>query len=152
VFDRVLDRDHVAGTGGHDVIDHRRQGGGLAGSGRTRHQDQALAETRQPMNHGRHAELVKVWDLVWNQAQRQADRSPLLEGVDPKARVALPVEGEVEVAPRLEASPSLGGEHLLRHLLDLVGAEWIRPDRNEGTILALAAVALPNLQPPPDAR
>jgi len=136
ILDRILDRDHVAGTGRHDVIHHRGQRGGLAGSGRTRHQDQALAETRQPANHGGHAELVKVRDLIRNQAQGQADRASLLEGVDSKSRVAFPVEGEIEVAPRLETGPALRREHLLRHPFDLVGAERVRADRHEGAVLA----------------
>ena len=126
----------MTGPGGHDVVHHCGQGGGLAGAGRAGHQNQALAEAAQPPNHERHTELIEIWDLVRDQAQRQADRAPLLEGVDPESGVAFPVEGEVEVPCRLEAGPALCGEHLPCHLLDLVRAQGVRPNRYQGAVLA----------------
>jgi len=103
VLDWILDRDHVAGTRGHDVIHHRRQGGGLPGTGGTGDQDQALPEPRQAANHEGDAELVKVRDLVRNEPQSQTDGATLLEGINSKSCMALPVEGEIEIAVRLGA-------------------------------------------------
>ena len=135
VLDGILDGDHVTGPGGNDVVDHRRQGGGLPGAGRSCYQDQALAETGQAANDRRHAELVEVRDLVRNQAQGQADGAALFEGIDPKARLPSPVEGEVEVALRLETSPALRGKELPGHLLDLVRAKRVPGDGRQGAVL-----------------
>ena len=40
ILDGVFDRDDVLGTLCIDSVDHGRQGGGLARTGRTGHQDQ----------------------------------------------------------------------------------------------------------------
>ena len=136
VLDRVLDGDHVARPGRHDVVHHRRQRGGFARAGGPGHQDQTLAQPGQAAHHRGHAKLIEVRDLIRDESQRQANGSALLEGVDPKPRPPFPIEGEVEIALCLKAGPALGRHHFPRHLLDLVWAKRIARDWYQGAILA----------------
>ena len=136
ILDRILDRDDVAGAGHDDVVQHRRQRRRFAGAGRPGHEDEALTQPGQAPDHHRHPKLIVVGNLVGNQSQRHGDRPPLLEGVDTKARLAFPVEGEIQVAALLEGRPTLGGEHLSGHLLDLLRTQRIGRDRHQGAVFA----------------
>ena len=84
-LDRVLDREDVLLALLVDLVDHRRQRRGLAGSGRTRHEHEATRLLHHLVDHRRQPELVDRLDLGGDQAERRADRGALHVGVDPEA-------------------------------------------------------------------
>ena len=94
-LDRVLDRDDVVVEVLVDVIDHRRQGGGLAGAGRPGDQNQPARPRAQVGQHRRRAQLLEVQQLGGNLPQHHGHVAALLEDRDAEAgRVA---KGEAEV-------------------------------------------------------
>ena len=79
--------------------------------------------------------MIEVRDLVRNQPQRQANRSPLSERVDSKTRLALPVKGEIEITLFLKTGPAFGRDDFARHLFDLLRAKRLARDRLKRPIL-----------------
>ena len=63
-LDRVFEADDVAVLRAVQVIDHRRQGGGLAGAGRAGYQDHALVVVAQLLHDGRQLEAVQCRDAA----------------------------------------------------------------------------------------
>ena len=59
-FDRVLDGDDVLVAVAVDLVDHGRQRGGFAGSGRAGDQDQAARLVAHPGDHRRKVQLLKA--------------------------------------------------------------------------------------------
>ena len=136
VLDRILDSDHVAGPGGEDVVDHGGQGRRLARAGRPGDEDEPLIQAGEPANNHRNAQLIEGRNLVGDQPEGEPDRSSLLEGVDPESRLALPVEGEIQVAALLKPSPAFRGQDLVSDQFDLLRAKGILCNRNEYAVLA----------------
>jgi hypothetical protein len=102
VLDRILDRHDVLVPIVVDLVDHRRQRGGLAGPGRARHQDQAPGTFRQFGDDLRQPQLFEAHDLEWNGAKRPRHVPPLHEDVRAEAGELLHAEREVELVGLLE--------------------------------------------------
>ena len=76
VLDRVLDRDQVPVEVRVDVIDHRRQRGGLARSGGSGDDEEPPWPPDQFLADGRQADLFEGQELVGDQTQRDRDVAP----------------------------------------------------------------------------
>jgi len=74
VLDGVLDSDDVLVPLGVDLVDHRRQGGGLARAGRAGDQDQPARFVAQLFEHRRQPQVGDGGDLEGNRAEHAADR------------------------------------------------------------------------------
>ena len=104
-LDGVLDRDNVMVEVLVDIVDHRRQGRGLARSRRPGHQHQSARPRAEFGQHGRRPQLVEGQELGRNQPQHHPNATLLFE--DRHAEPAYVAEGETEVA----------AAHLLQFLL-----------------------------------
>ena len=102
VLDRVLDRDHVLVAFLVDLVQHRRQCGGLAGPRRSGHEHEAAGLVADGGHHGGQAQLLEAADLVGDGAVDRRHRPPLHEDVGAEAGQALDAEGEVELQLFLE--------------------------------------------------
>ena len=74
-LDRVFDRDDMVVEVLVDVVDHRRQRGGLAGARRPRDQDQSRGAACTIGQHRRRAQVLEVHQLHGNLPQHHAPRS-----------------------------------------------------------------------------
>ncbi len=110
-LDRVLDRHDVLVAGAVDLVDHRRQRGGLPRAGRTGHEHESPRPAGELVHGGRQAELVDRGQSERDQAEGGADRAPLVVGVDAEARVAGDRVGEVELPVGLKALALIAGEN-----------------------------------------
>jgi hypothetical protein len=110
-----------------EQVDDHRQGGGLARPGRAGHDDQAVARLGQPAGQvRREAGPGEVRDGVGHQPQARPDLAPGVEQVDAEpgqAAVALQVEGEIEILPRLKRRVAVGGAEGGDQLPRLVGGQ-----------------------------
>ena len=80
-----------------DVVDHRRQRGRLARTGRAGHQDQALRLVDQFLEDARAAQVFQRQHFRRNGTEHRAGAAVLVEGVDAEARQAGDLEGEVDL-------------------------------------------------------
>ena len=118
-LDRVLDREDVVVPLLVDLVDHRRQRGGLTGSRRPGHQHETARPLGQRGQHLRQVQLLEAADLLGNQPVDGADRAALVEHVDAEAGQALDAEREVELERLLESLLLGVGEHAVGELLRL---------------------------------
>ena len=109
-LDRVLDRHDVLLARAVDLVDHRRQRGGLARAGRAGDEHEAARAARELVHRGGQAELVDRGQPERDQAEGRADRAALVVGVDTEARVAGDRVGEVELPVGLQALALIAGE------------------------------------------
>jgi len=109
-LDRVLDGDDVLVAGLVDLVDHRRQSGGLAGSGRAGDDHEAAGLLRELVKDVGQAELVEPWDVDGDQPEGRAQAVALEEGVHAEARLPGHRIGEVDLPLVLEALPLVLGE------------------------------------------
>ncbi len=109
-LDRVLDRHDVLLARGVDLVDHRRERGGLARAGRARDEHEAARPPRELVDRGREAELVDRGQPEGDQAEGRAERAALVVGVDTEARVPGDRVGEVELPVRLQALALVPGQ------------------------------------------
>ena len=116
-LDGVFDGDDVFVALAVDLVQHRRQGGGLAGAGGAGDQDQAARTVAQLGDHGRKIELGEALDLKRNHAEDRGDGSALVEDVGAEARQALESEGEIEFEILFEAMLLSIGHHRVGQLL-----------------------------------
>ena len=101
-FDRVLDRDDVAGAVHVDEVEHRREGRRLAGAGRAGDEDEAAGLVEQLVDLLREADLLERDHLVGDLAQDEADAALLLEDGHAEAGAVLEREAEVGAAVVLD--------------------------------------------------
>ena len=94
-FDRVFDRQHVAVFVLVDVVDHCRQRGRLARTGRAGHQDKTLRLLDQLLEHRRAAQVFQRQHFRRNGSEHRTGAAVLVERVDAEARQARNLEGEV---------------------------------------------------------
>ena len=94
-LDRILDCKDVFVALPVDLVDHRRQGGGLAASGRSGDEDEAARLVAQFLHHRRKAEGVKALNLEWNHAKNRCYRAALRINVGAETAEVLDAEGEV---------------------------------------------------------
>ncbi|MPN11031.1 hypothetical protein SDC9_158332 [bioreactor metagenome] len=94
-FDRVLDRDNVAGPLQIDYVDHGCQRRRLARTGRPGHQHQSARTVQQVFDRIRQTQLLEGQQCTRNLAQYRSEKVFLLEHADTKT--GLIAEGEPEV-------------------------------------------------------
>jgi hypothetical protein len=92
-----------------DLVDHRGERRRLAGSRRSRDEDEAARTFGERREDGRQPELVEAFDFLWDDAVDRGDGAALVEDVAAEARKTADTEREVEL------------ERLLEPLLLLVG-------------------------------
>ena len=83
-FDRVLDRQNVAVLVFIDMIDHRRQGGRLAGPGRPGNQNDAARLVGDVAETLGRVQFLKRQDFRGNGPHHRAGAAVLHEGIDPE--------------------------------------------------------------------
>ncbi len=84
-LDRVLNRDDVALTGPVDVVDHGREGRGLAAPGRSGHEDEAaLLAGEAPHGLGQ-VQLTEGAGMGPDEPEDHPNRAALPVAVDPEA-------------------------------------------------------------------
>src|SRR6185437_2105805 len=130
-LDRILETDDVELTGLVQVIDHRRQRGGLAGARRAGDQDHSLVIVAELRDDGGQAHLLQRGDLRGNGTEGSADSCVLAEDVDAETAAVRRYVGEVEVLSLAEML-SLGAAHDLRDVaFELRRAQIAEFDRQE---------------------
>ena len=101
-LDRILDRDDVIVPVQIGVIDHRRERGRFAGTGRAGDEHEALFQHRKPLQHCREARVLDRQDLGRNQAEDGGDAVFLLKKVRAVTRDSGNLVAEVDIARFLE--------------------------------------------------
>ena len=122
-LDRVLDRHDVLLARVVDLVDHRRERGGLARAGRAGDEHEAARAARELVHDGRQAELVDRGQLGGDQAEGGADRAALVVGVDAEAGVAGDRVGEVDLPVGLQALALVVGEDRVDDLARVIRGE-----------------------------
>ena len=102
ILDRVLDRDDVLLPLVVDLVDHRREGGRLSGSGRPGHQNQSPGLLAKLLQVRRESQLLEGTDPERDGAEGAGDGPALHVDVRPEAGEPLDAEGEVEFPFLLE--------------------------------------------------
>jgi len=113
-LDGVFDGDDVAGRVLVAVADHRRQRGGLAGTGRTHEDDDAALGHGQRLDDRRQVQLFDGRDARLDAAQHHAHLVALVEAADAEAAHAGHADGEVALVGLFELL-ALRGRHDVQH-------------------------------------
>src|SRR5712692_3922349 len=114
-FDGVFDGDQVIGAVGIDAIDHRRECGGLTGTGGSRHEDQAALLLANLVNDSGEVQFFSSANFRGNNAQDHADIAALLKNVDAEASQAGNPVGHVQFRRFLELLLLAVGHHAESH-------------------------------------
>ncbi|MNI51946.1 hypothetical protein D3C73_1066980 [compost metagenome] len=104
-LDGVFDGEDVVMTMGIEVIDHRRQRGGLAGTGRAGYQHQATGSVGHLAEHVAHAQFIHALHFRRDGAKHRARATVLVEHIDPKTRHAGYFKGKVGFQMFFELHP-----------------------------------------------
>ncbi len=96
-LDGVFDRHDVVGTRRVDEVDHRREGGRLARTGRTGHEHEATGKFGEVAHAFRDAELFELLDLRRDQTEGGAHRPALLVEVHAEPGIRRDRESEIEL-------------------------------------------------------
>ena len=123
VLDRVLDREDVRVPLRVDLVDHRGKRRALSAPGRPGHQHQPPGPLGQPFDHPREPQLPRAQDHVWDQPVDGRDRTALTEDVAPEPADPADAEGEIELVRLFEALLLAVGQHAVRELFRLGGAQ-----------------------------
>ena len=123
VFDRVFDREDVAGRVFVAMVDHCRQRGALAGAGGADHQHHAAFEHHQILDDFGHVELLESRHLGLHVAQHHRHGGTLMEDVDAKAAQSAGFRRHVDLQPRAQHLQLLRRENAIGKFLDEVAAE-----------------------------
>ena len=102
VFDRIFDRENVAGYVGVAVVDHRRQRRGFSGTGGTDQQDQAARFHDQFTEQDRQAQLLDRGDIALDRANHHTDFAALLEHIDTETAGVFYRDCKIELQRALE--------------------------------------------------
>ena len=116
VFDGIFDGDDVLVEVLIDVVDHRRQRGGLSRAGRSGDQEHAARAATQAGDDGRQADLLERQQLRRDQPQRDGDVAFLLKDGRSKAAGLAELKAEVRAALFLQlllAAVGSDGSHEL---------------------------------------
>src|SRR5229473_2925482 len=114
-LDGVFDGHQVVGAVGVDAVDHGREGGGLAGTGRTGHEDEAALLFANVADDRGKIELLDGADFGRNDAKDHADVATLLENVYAEAAQAGNAISHVQLGGFLELLLLAVGHHAERH-------------------------------------
>ncbi len=123
VFDRILDGEDVLVALAVDLVDHRRQGGRLAGAGGAGDQHQAARLLADLLDHRGQVEVAEGLDLVGDGPEHRGHRAALVEDVGAEAGEPLDAEREVELEVFLETVLLDVGEDRVGDLLGVGGGE-----------------------------
>ena len=123
ILDGILNRDDVTILVLVDPVDHRSEGRGLTGTGRTRHQDKPARTAQEVLNHRRQAELLEREDCRGNEAQDHAEHAFTAVDVDAETGLLVERETEVTAAIALEALDLLGGRNGAHQGLSILARE-----------------------------
>ena len=134
VLDRILDRDDVLGALAIHLVEHRGEGGRLAGAGRAGDQHQAARLLADLLHHRRQAELAKTADLVRNLPEGRGDRAALMKDVGPEAGQTLDAEREVELEILFQAVLLVVRQDRIGDLFGLGGRERRKIERLENAV------------------
>jgi hypothetical protein len=118
-LDRVLDRDDVELLFAVDLVEHGRERRRLAGTGRSRDENQASRLLAKGLHDRGQAELPEPEDLVRDLAIDTRDRAPLHEVVRAEARESFDAEREIEFQGLFEAVLLAVGQDRVGELLGL---------------------------------
>src|SRR5207248_1434216 len=123
--DRVLDRDDVLRLGLVDLVDDRRERGGLARTGRAGEQDDPALLVGDLRDDGGKPELLDRADLVRDRATDDRDDAALPERVHAEAGKAGDAEREVDLVLLVEFLQlrRVVGEQLLDEALGVLGGQ-----------------------------
>ncbi|MCY1435404.1 hypothetical protein D9M71_514990 [compost metagenome] len=125
-LDGVFDGDDVAGGILVAIADHRRQRGGLTGTGGTDEDHQAALGHRQLLEDFRQLEVVDGRDVGFDAAQDHADQVALVERADPETADTTGADGEVALVVLGELAALLLAHHREHGLAGLL--------RRQGTL------------------
>ena len=114
------------------MLDHRGQGRGLAGAGRTGHEDQATLLVGELTDHLGQAHLVEARPAEPQGPEHGRHRATLAEHVDAEASDAGERVGEVDLARGLEPLDPFGRDDGRADRLHLVVGQWLTVEREQG--------------------
>jgi len=134
-LDRVLDGDDVRLAVRVDVVDHRRQGRGLAAAGRTGDQDQPVVQGRHGLQGGWQPQVVQGGHLGAQHSEGRAEVAAFLEGIDAEARRPVGV-GKVDFAPGRQLPPLGGAHRRMDEALGILGRQHLVADGNQLAVQA----------------
>src|SRR3989440_1413488 len=130
-LDRVLDGEDMALHAPVDVVDHRRERGGLARTGLAGHQDQSVIGAAHLPHRVRHLQLLERERLGGDGAEYGADAVQMPHDVDAEAPAVGERVGEVGASLGLETLQRRLRQDLVERLLDELRSELIGPERRE---------------------
>ncbi len=125
-LDRVFDGQNMAADFAVDLVDHGREGSGLAGAGLPGDQNHALGLLAQLGHYRRHLEILQGLRFGGDRPEHAAHPGHVPEDVDAKARQILQRVGEIGRVPALEVLPGLGGHDLHQGSLHLARRQCFR--------------------------
>lgn len=96
-FDRILQRQNVPRLVPVDLVDHRRQRGGLAAAGGAGEQEKPVVAPQQRRDDGRRRQLGKRRRLPGDAPQRERHPRALLKNVGPQPFPARPVQRQIDL-------------------------------------------------------
>ena len=146
-LDRLLHRDDVAGEVGVDIIDERRQRGGLTGTRGPRDQHQPGTHLAEALDLLRHVELLQRQNLGGNETEHAAVAALLLHVVAAEAGLLVHLVGKVRIAAVRELLPEFRRAdrlHQLNHVL--VAQRGVLHGRNLAVHTDLRRLALGEVQ------
>jgi hypothetical protein len=114
-LDGVFDGDQMVGPGGVDAVDHRGEGGGLAGTCCAGDQHQTALLFANLGDHCGKIQFVGGANFGGDDAQNHADVAALLENVDAEAAQAGHAIGHVQLGRFFELLLLAVGHHAERH-------------------------------------
>ncbi len=126
-LDRVLDGDDVVCAALVDLVDDRRECGGLAGACRAGDQNEPSRLVAEGMQHLGESKLVDGLDVDRDESEGGAQRPSLEEDVHAEARLAVQRVGEVDLPLGLELLPLVLVEDAVDELAGLVGRKFRVP-------------------------
>ena len=104
-----------------DLVDHRREGGGLPRARRAGDEHEAARLLRELGDDGGETQVGERLDVERNLAQHDGDAAALLEAVAAEAREVLDAEREVELVLHLETLLLVLREHRVGELQRVLG-------------------------------
>ncbi len=134
VFDRILERQDMAGAVAVAVIDHRRQRRRLAGAGRAGDQHQAALFHHQVEQHRRQLQRLERRHAAAHVADDQRDRAALPEDVDPEVADGAVEVREVHFQLVLEFARLLLGHQLVGDAADGLDVHRLGRDRRDDAV------------------
>ncbi|OPZ11150.1 MAG: hypothetical protein BWZ10_02240 [candidate division BRC1 bacterium ADurb.BinA364] len=123
-FDRVLDGDDVLAAGQIDLLDDRRQSGGLAAARGAGDKDQAVAPKVKIGDGFRQFQRFGAGRLQVDLADGQTGRAALMKDIDAETRLARQAVGEIH-----RALLFVGHAQAPRHDVVHDGLGFLRPQR-----------------------